>query len=121
MSMKIETKSRLELQGPLALIRLEGDITSASKQAVLGVYETLPEGTESLLIDFQKVGYLNSSGIALIIQLLMDAAKRNRRVRVFGLSAHFQKVFSMLGLSNYMAIDPDEATARQGLGNSAVA
>jgi anti-sigma B factor antagonist len=115
MSLKTETKWKVELEGALALMRFEGDITSLSRDAVLGQYEALPETVSRIILDLQKVGYLNSSGIALIIQLLMDASKRERRVRAFGLSAHFQKVFSMLGLASYLAIDANEAAARAGL------
>jgi anti-sigma B factor antagonist len=115
MSLKTETKFKVELEGPLAILRYEGDITSTSRDAVLGQYEALPAAVTSILLDLGKVGYLNSSGIALIIQLLMDASQRGRKVRAFGLSAHFQKVFSMLGLSGYLTIDADETAARAGL------
>jgi anti-anti-sigma factor len=115
MSLKTETKWKVQLEGTLAVMRFEGDITSLSRDAVLGQYEALPEAVTWIILDLHKVGYLNSSGIALIIQLLMDASRRERKVRAFGLSAHFQKVFSMLGLSSYLAIDADEAAARAGL------
>lgn len=115
MSLKNETKASLELDESIAVLRFEGDITSTSKDAVLGKYNSVPDKIQCVLLDLARVGYLNSSGIALIIQLLMDASRRSRKVRVFGLSPHFQKVFMMLGLATYMNIDPDEVTARRAV------
>ena len=106
------TKAKIEQQDGIAIIRFEGDITSASHDAVLGSYEKLKEDTKKILLDFGQVPYLNSSGIALVIQLLMAANKAERQVVCFGLSAHFIKVFTMLGLARYTTLHADEASAR---------
>ncbi len=98
---------------PITVVRLEGDITSGSKDAVLGTYQGLPKETVKwILLDFSKVEYLNSSGIALIIQLMMESSKSGQSVRCFGLSAHFQKVFTMLGLTKYTSLHADETAAK---------
>jgi len=112
------TKSKVEQpQGAggkaITVLRFEGDITSASKEAVLGTYQGLAKDTvKCILLDFTKVEYLNSSGIALIIQLMMESSKNSQSVRCFGLSAHFQKVFTMLGLTKYTTLHADETAAR---------
>ena len=115
MTQPIPTKAKVEKEGNRAVIRLEGDITSASRDAVLGSYEKLAAETTGVVLDFGKVPYLNSSGIALVIQLLMDANKTGRKVSVFGLTPHFQKVFTMVGLAKYTTIHGDEAAARAAL------
>lgn len=109
------TKARVEQVGDLALMRFEGDITSASEDAVLGQYRALPDGVGKILLDFSKVPYLNSSGIALVIQLLMAAHKVQQQVVCFGLSAHFVKVFTMLGLAKYTTLAADETAARSAV------
>lgn len=108
------TKTIVEQSGELAVMRFEGDITSASEDAVLGKYHALDAGTKKLLLDFSKVPYLNSSGIALVIQLLTAAGKVPQKVVCFGLSAHIVKVFTMLGLSKY-TLKPNEAEARKAV------
>ncbi len=110
--MVMPTKTKVEQSGETAVMRFEGDITSASEEAVLGQYKSLAAGTTKILLDFTKVPYLNSSGIALVIQLLMAASKLSQRVVCFGLSAHFVKVFTMLGLAKYTSLHADEAAAR---------
>ena len=106
------TKTKVEQSGEVSVMRFEGDITSASEEAVLGQYKKLAIGTTKILLDFSKVPYLNSSGIALVIQLLMAASKVPQKVVCFGLSAHFVKVFTMLGLAKYTTLHSDEAAAK---------
>jgi anti-sigma B factor antagonist len=106
------TKTKVELHGDSAILRFEGDITSLSEDAVLGQYKNLGANVTKILLDFSKVPYLNSSGIALVIQLLMAASKVPQKVVCFGLSAHFVKVFTMLGLAKYTTLHADEAMAK---------
>jgi len=112
MHQQSQTKAQVESEGTTAVLRFEGDVTSASKDAVLGTYQNLPHDTKEILLDFSKVPYLNSSGIALIIQLLIEASKASRKVQTFGLTPHFIKVFTMLGLEKYTSLHPDERAAK---------
>jgi anti-anti-sigma factor len=93
---------------------LSGDISSASKEPVLGAWQSVA-GSGPVLLDFSKVDYINSSGIALIIQILMEADKSGQKVAAFGLSPHFQKVFTMVGIGKYAGLHKDEATAAASL------
>jgi anti-sigma B factor antagonist len=118
---QIETKSRVDqLTSPaghsVTVLRFQGDIASTSKDAVLGAYQALPKDTAKLiLLDFTGVEYINSSGIALIIQLLIEAANSGQKVFVFGLSPHFTKVFTMVGITKYAGLFPDQAAAMAAL------
>jgi len=116
-----ETKSRVDqLTSPVghsvAVLRFEGDIASTSKFAVLGTYQSLPkETTKLVLLDFSKVDYINSSGIALVIQMLIEASNSGQKVYAFGLSPHFTKVFTMVGITKYAGLFPGEAEAMAAL------
>jgi anti-sigma B factor antagonist len=116
MTPQAQTKAKLERNGSLAVLRFEGDVTSASKDAVLGTYGTITPETKEILLDFSKVHYLNSSGIALVIQLLMEATKSEREVLTFGLTPHFEKVFTLLGLTKYTTLHPNESAAKAAVG-----
>jgi anti-anti-sigma factor len=100
----------------VAVLRFEGDIASTSKDAVLGVYQALPKsGAALILLDFTKVDYINSSGIALVIQVLIEAANAGQKVSAFGLSAHFTKVFTMVGITKYAQLFASETEALAAL------
>jgi anti-sigma B factor antagonist len=102
-----ETKSHVDqltspAGHPVTVLRFEGDISSTSKDAVVGTYQSLPKDTtKRVLLDFTKVEYINSSGIALVIQLLIQTANAGQKVFAFGLSPHFTKVFTMVGITKY--------------------
>lgn len=115
--MQSETKSRAEqltspAGSPVTVLRFEGDIASTSKDAVLGAYQALHKNdVKRILLDFTRVDYINSSGIALIIQLLIEAANAHQQVSAFGLSAHFTKVFTMVGITKYAGLYATQAEA----------
>ena len=118
--MQNETKARVEqlispAGHPVAVLRFEGDIASTSKDAVIGSYQALPKGTTFVLLDFTKVDYINSSGIALVIQLLIEAVNSGQKVCAFGLSAHFNKVFTMVGIPKYAGLFSTQADALAAL------
>ena len=100
---------------PITVLRFSGDITSGSQPAILGTYEGLPDLVKRILLDFSKVDYLNSSGIALVIQMMMEANKAGHTICAFGLTPHFQKVFTMVGITKYAKLYPDEGTAKAAL------
>jgi anti-anti-sigma factor len=95
----------------ITVLRFTGDITSASKAAVLGTFQGLPADAKRVLLDFSGVDYLNSSGIAIIIQLMIAASKGGQKIQTFGLKPHFIKVFTMVGITRYTTLHPDEQTA----------
>ena len=103
--------SRRATGRPITVLRFAGDITSTSQAAVLGTYQGLPESAKRILLDFSKVEYLNSSGIALVIQMMIAANKRGQTIQTFGLTPHFQKVFTMVGITKYTKLHPDEKAA----------
>ena len=119
--MQSETKSHVDqltspAGHPVVVLRFEGDIASTSKDAVLGTYQELPKGDVKLiLLDFTKVDYINSSGIALVIQLLIEASNCKQKVCAFGLSAHFTKVFTMVGIPKYAGLFADQTAALAAL------
>jgi len=111
--MNSATKIHIETEASIAVMRFDGDITSTSKGAVLEAYQAISKtNVKKILLDFSKVEYLNSSGIALVIQMLMEANREGQKVQIFGLSPHFQKVFTMVGLTKYTTLHADEVAAK---------
>ncbi len=94
----------------VTVLRFSGDISSTSRESVIGAWQGT-NGQGPVLLDFSKVDYINSSGIALIIQMLMEADKTGRKVAAFGLTPHFQKVFTMVGIAKYAGLHKDEPAA----------
>jgi anti-sigma B factor antagonist len=119
--MQNETKTHVEqLTSPaghaVTVLRFEGDIALGSKEKVLGTFHALPgESSKLILLDFTKVGYINSSGITVVIQLLMEAYQHAQKIYAFGLSPHFTKVFTVAGITKYAGLFHGEAEALAAL------
>ncbi len=97
----------------LTALHFVGDISSASRDAVVGTYTALHKAADQpILLDFAGVDYLNSSGIALVIEVLMEAKKVGHLVAICGLTPHFTKVFTMVGITRYATLYPNQAAAR---------
>jgi len=120
---KVQTANKVsqqELTGAsgqsITALRYTGDISSASKEPVVGAYQALDKATHRfLLLDFKGVEYLNSSGIALVIQVLMEANKAGQKIAICSLTPHFTKVFTMVGITKYATLYADEAAALAAL------
>ena len=114
---KVTERSATAASGSnVTIFAFAGDIASTSKEAIMGAYSCLGASVDKLLLDFTGVDYINSSGIAIIIQMLLEASKSgNRTIGIFGLSPHFNKVFTMVGVAKYATMSPDEATALAAL------
>ena len=114
---KIAQRTATSASGhPVGVLAFSGDISSTSKEAILAAWHGLDGASSRVLLDFTGVDYINSSGIAIIIQMLLEASKSGgRTIAIFGLSPHFQKVFTMVGINKYAALHPDEAAALASL------
>lgn len=110
---KVSQRNTTSASGrPVTVLSFNGDISSTSKDAVLGAYHHLNGPGSAVLLDFTSVDYINSSGIAIIIQMLMEANKSTAgNIAIFGLTPHFQKVFTMVGINKYAALHRSEAEA----------
>jgi len=92
-------------------LTLRGDLTKQAEETLFGLrswQDGLEGGKTFLVIDFTDVPYINSAGIALLIRLVRLGLKAGYRTFAFGVNGHYQKLFRMVGLTEYMAIYPNE-------------
>jgi len=73
--------------------------------------------SSTILLNFEAVDYINSTGIALIVGLLAQARKTQKQLVVYGLSDHYAEIFRITRLSDFMSIYPDEPSALQESSN----
>jgi anti-sigma B factor antagonist len=91
-------------------VRLHGDLNARADQALADAYARVAAlGTRRLSLDFGEVGYINSTGIALVVRLLADARRDGRSVKAIGLSPHYQEIFRITRLSDFMEIVEGDA------------
>ena len=105
----------VQLRENVAIVVLRGEINSAAEAALNTAYAQAEAGNpQSILLDFQAVDYINSTGIALIVGLLAQARKSHLRLVVCGLSEHYQEIFRITRLADFMQMYTDVTSALAG-------
>ena len=95
-----------------AFIDLQGEISAPAEEALNRAYdEAVQSNPSTILLNFGNVDYINSTGIALILNLLVKAGRSHRRLYAYGLSDHYREIFRITRLSDFLKIYQDEASA----------
>jgi anti-anti-sigma factor len=99
-------------QGGVSTIDLHGDIDRSAEEVLNQAYEeaSVDDGRD-ILLNFASVDYINSTGIAVIVGLLARARRDKRTISACGLSPHYQEIFQITRLADFMPMFPDEASA----------
>jgi anti-anti-sigma factor len=96
------------------ILDLVGDIDSRADANLQSAYDDAVRGNRSIVLNFTRAGYINSTGIALIVALLADARDQGVRITACGLSDHYRKIFEITRLADFMPIADDEDGAVPG-------
>jgi anti-anti-sigma factor len=100
-----------------AILDLRGEINADAEGALNAAYnEVESQNPATVVLNFGDVKYINSTGIALIVGLLARTRKAHRQLLVYGLSKHYEEIFQITRLADFMAIHPNEASAMQEAG-----
>src|SRR3954466_3041425 len=75
-------------------VRLSGDLNARADETLADTYAQVAAlGPRPVSLDFGRVGYINSTGIALVVRLLADARRDGRTVRAIGLTELYTVFF----------------------------
>lgn len=103
--MQQQTEIALETIGDVSLFDIKGDVTALSEPFLDEAYKkALDQGISKILLQFKEDAYINSGGIALLIQILAETKKNNQQAGITGLSDHFKKIFNMVGITKFAEI-----------------
>lgn len=95
----------LSLDNGKAVLKLNGDIDATAENSLNAAYDEARRlSPDAILLDLQDVGYINSGGIAVMIGLLAQERKLNRRLFASGVSEHYQEIFRITRLADLMTI-----------------
>jgi anti-anti-sigma factor len=98
-----------------SVIDLTGDLNSSAEDALNEAYARATAGRpDSVVLNFERAAYINSTGIALIVGLLAQARTNGIEVKAFGLSDHYREIFEITRLADFMTIADNEDRALGG-------
>ena len=88
-----------------AIIELHGEINSLADEALAAAYDdAVALKPSAIVLDFNQVDYINSTGIALIVGLLAKARTAHIPLTAVGLSDHYREIFTITRLSDFIDI-----------------
>ena len=109
-----ETATRLSVRNPaagVAVIEIAGEVTRDSDLQLKEAYEQASEGARSIILGFDALEYMNSSGIGLLVTLLVRAQRNRQRILAYGLSEHYRQIFELTRLDEVISIHDTEQAA----------
>jgi anti-sigma B factor antagonist len=96
----------------VAVIDVHGQVTGAAEVPLMNAYDQVSKnGIRTLILNFSDLEYMNSSGIGLLVTLLIRVNRQKQRMFSYGLSDHYQQIFQLTRLNEAITIYPDEASA----------
>jgi anti-sigma B factor antagonist len=81
--------------GEAKIVEIEGDVDlGTSPDLRRALFETLLDAPK-LALNLAAIRYIDSSGIATLLEALQDSQRRNKQFVLFGLSPAVQQVFHL--------------------------
>ena len=105
-------EAEVRRSGAAVVIAMRGDINAAADAALKNAWEAAASlEPKTVVLNFNDVDYINSTGIALIVSILAEARKKQVVVRACGLTDHYKHIFEVTRLADFMPMFEDETTA----------
>jgi anti-sigma B factor antagonist len=96
----------------VGIIDIEGDLTAFAESVLMDAYNQVSEGgTRVIVLNFEGLGYMNSSGIGLLVTLLIRVNREKQRLLTYGLSEHYRNIFQITRLDDAISIYETEEEA----------
>lgn len=100
-----------------SIIDIQGDVTGFAENVLMDAYtEANTPPTRFVILNFSGLEYMNSSGIGLLVTLLIRINRQKQRMLAFGLSEHYRHIFELTRLNDAIGIFEDEASALRAAG-----
>jgi len=92
-------------KGDIVVISIKGDVTATTGEVIGNAYQSAEvSNSHKILLQFDKDCYINSGGLASLIDIAAAGRKKEQKIHAYGLSDHFQKIFRMVGLTRCIPV-----------------
>ncbi len=101
----------------IAIMDIHGEINSYAENALMDAYtQSSSAGANAIILNFEGLEYMNSSGIGLLVTLLIRVQRQKQHLSAFGLSEHYRQIFELTRLNEAILIYENENAALQAAG-----
>jgi anti-sigma B factor antagonist len=92
-------------QGGITIIEIDGQLIVGNRQALKQmVLDELEKGTRKVLVDFSRTGYIDSSGLGVLVSLAKRIRELGGELRLANLSDDLQTLFELTKLDTLFQI-----------------
>jgi anti-sigma B factor antagonist len=96
----------------ISVIDIQGDVSAFAEHALMDAYtQANTPPPRAFILNFTNLEYMNSSGIGLLVTLLIRVNRQKQRLLAYGLSEHYQHIFELTRLNEAISIYNSEAEA----------
>ncbi len=98
----------------VSVIDVKGELTAFAEGVLMDAYGQASDGgVRAIVLNFEGLEYMNSSGIGLLVTLLIRVNREKQRLLTYGLSEHYQNIFQITRLDDAIGIyDSEEEAVR---------
>jgi anti-sigma B factor antagonist len=106
------TASVRKANSTACVVDIKGEINAQSESVLMeALNQASLSGIRSIILNFSGLEYMNSSGIGLLVTLLIRVRRQNQRLLAFGLTDHYQQIFELTRLNEAIGLYPSEKEA----------
>jgi len=108
--------SRQALKNNIMLVGLDGRLDAGtSVQVKDAIYSLLNEGYLKIIVNLEKVSFIDSSGMVALVSGLRLANQQKGQIVLCGVQSQTQLVFRLTMLDRVFSIQPTQVEAMQSL------
>jgi anti-sigma B factor antagonist len=101
--------------GDVTLIEVEGQLIVGNRQELKQqVLEQLEDGDHKFVIDFANTGYIDSSGLGVLVSLSKKIRERGGELRLSSLNEDLRTLFELTKLDTLFRITDNKEQALEG-------
>ena len=97
-----------------SIIDVEGELTAFAEDVLMDAYNQANDGqARAIILNFEGLEYMNSSGIGLLVTLLIRINREKQQLLTYGLSDHYKSIFQITRLDDAISTyDTEEEAVR---------
>ena len=100
-----------------SVVDIQGEVNAFAENALMDAYtQASTENVRAIILNFDKLEYMNSSGIGLLVTLLIRVNRQKQRLLACGLSEHYRHIFQLTRLNEAISTYDTEAEALAAAG-----
>lgn len=104
-----------------SIIDIHGEINAFAEGALMDAYtQATTSGAKNILLNFTNLEYMNSSGIGLLVTLLIRASRQKQKLLAYGLNEHYRQIFELTRLNEAVHIYNSEQEALAAINSGAL-